>query len=496
MSCNICAYNYNKSTHTCVACPYCSFEVCRTCCETYILSEPTPRCMNSDCYKEWSRQFLRDNFTLVFLTKRYRPHMENVLFDKEKALLPDAQLVIEEKNRKKEVREKIKEVESDIRVLEVKRFLLEQELQGNSKKERVEFVRECPADGCRGFLSSQWKCGICQLWTCPDCHELKGPSRECDHICNPNNVETARLLEKDSKPCPSCHSLIFRISGCNQMFCTRCNTAFCWVTGKINKTQIHNPHYFEWLRNNGVTPGEEAARHEDPNNCDRELNTHDALRLINSRNRHSRLAVCRSQYLYTPSYTLTVTSRSNTNRQQNIDIDTKGISTIEWFELIIRNAIHLVQVDMPSFPVSDYVNENIHIRVAYLEGLMSEVSFKTEIQRRDKKNRKNIEINQIIQFIGTAVKDIIFRLIEHLNNSPENQYDLEPFVLEVEGLVLQANDLFTEVSHTYNSVRYRLDDDLSRRRVERTSGKKQIHGGGGGGIIIHEPEEDNSDDDS
>jgi hypothetical protein len=27
--------------------------------------------------------------------------------------------------------------------------------------ERSLFVRACPDEDCRGFLSSQWKCGIC-----------------------------------------------------------------------------------------------------------------------------------------------------------------------------------------------------------------------------------------------------------------------------------------------------------------------------------------------
>jgi len=42
-----------------------------------------------------------------------------------------------------------------------------------SKKARV-FVRACPNNDCRGFLSSHWKCGLCELYTCSKCHVLKG----------------------------------------------------------------------------------------------------------------------------------------------------------------------------------------------------------------------------------------------------------------------------------------------------------------------------------
>jgi hypothetical protein len=114
--------------------------------------------------------------------------------------------------------------------------------------ERRLFVRACPANGCRGFLSTAWKCGMCDVFVCPQCHEIKGEARDTPHECNPENIETARLLAKDTKPCPSCGTRIFKIEGCDQMFCTQCHTAFSWRTGAIEKGNIHNPHYYEYLR--------------------------------------------------------------------------------------------------------------------------------------------------------------------------------------------------------------------------------------------------------
>lgn len=217
-SCNICCDDYNKSTRSKISCPYCDFEVCRTCCETYILSENIPKCMKPDCGKEWSRKFLRENFTNVFLTSKYKQHLEDILFDQEKALLPATQPLVEEKIRKNNIQKQIKDTENLIRELFNKKRGLEHSLymptENNATTDRAKFIRQCPANGCRGFLSTQWKCGICEQWSCPDCHELKGPNRDCEHNCDPNNIETAKLLEKDSKPCPKCQSLIFKISGC------------------------------------------------------------------------------------------------------------------------------------------------------------------------------------------------------------------------------------------------------------------------------------------
>jgi hypothetical protein len=110
------------------------------------------------------------------------------------------------------------EVNREIRELyERQRELQRQLYQGanvTQTTERQEFIKSCPDTNCRGFLSSQWKCGICEKWACPACHEIKGDTRDAEHTCNPETVATVALLQNDTRPCPKCRTGIFKIDGC------------------------------------------------------------------------------------------------------------------------------------------------------------------------------------------------------------------------------------------------------------------------------------------
>jgi hypothetical protein len=114
-------------------------------------------------------------------------------------------------------------------------------------KERRQFIMKCPEASCEGFLSQNYKCGMCEIQVCAACHVT---TKE-DHVCDMELVETIKQIKKEARPCPKCASLISKIDGCDQMWCTQCNTAFSWNTGKIETQVIHNPHYFAWMRATG-----------------------------------------------------------------------------------------------------------------------------------------------------------------------------------------------------------------------------------------------------
>ena len=261
--CGICCNTFNLKGRKEVKCGYCDYRACGSCIQTYFLNTTTdPHCMN--CKKGWNQEFLDCNLTKSFMTKEFKKHRENILFEKEKCLMPGTQEeVIRLKNLKLLKIEKdrlYKEItksnnttdvyELKVLVNEVEYAIIE--LVRNRLVERREFeeykyVRKCPVDSCKGFLSRDWNCGVCENRICEKCNEIDNGT---DHVCNPDNVATTELLNKDSKPCPGCGQVIFKISGCAQMWCPGCHTTFDWYKMQIEHGSIHNPHYYEFRKNN------------------------------------------------------------------------------------------------------------------------------------------------------------------------------------------------------------------------------------------------------
>jgi hypothetical protein len=141
------------------------------------------------------------------------------------------------------------------------------ELLARTKAKEMKSVlygKKCTMNDCRGFLQNNNSCSECSHFVCNDCLMCIGVVNKEDenrntiekikkmHNCDPDIVETIKLLKKETKGCPQCDIPIYKIDGCDQMWCTQCKVAFSWKTGLIVKSNdyIHNPHYFEWMRKN------------------------------------------------------------------------------------------------------------------------------------------------------------------------------------------------------------------------------------------------------
>ena len=238
-TCDICCDKFTAQRRKEIKCIYCKKSACIQCIEKYLLSSiHQPHCMH--CRKEYSYEFQLYNFNKSLMNK-FKTHSSNIHFEREKTLLPEAQQHLEKLARAREIDRQIAELKQTIRDMLTTRYNI---LNGSIKLEKVKITRPCPGDECRGFLSTQWKCGVCQQKFCNKCHDKLSD----DHVCDPDKLKSAELIKKQCKNCPKCGVHTFKISGCPQMWCTSCNTAWNWNTGRIETGIIHNPHYFDYLR--------------------------------------------------------------------------------------------------------------------------------------------------------------------------------------------------------------------------------------------------------
>lgn len=414
MSCNICVEKFNKSDRTCLQCDFCQFEACRVCCETYIIGQlQEAHCMS--CKKEWTRKILLDKFTKKFVNSKYKTHRENYLFEIEQALLPATQPIVERHLKIAKITESIDDVKNQIRDLVIKKHQLMNSLSttmNKPKETKTVFVRKCPCEDCRGFLSSQWKCGLCEVWVCPDCNEIKGFEKSAEHTCIQSNVESVQLLNKDSNPCPKCSVLIFKTSGCDQMFCTMCHTAFSWKTGAI-ETNIHNPHYFEWMKSRGS-----GVIERNPLDflCGREID----------------------------QYFINQLGRMHINDEK-------------FFYMISIRLHHINQVEIPFFNRTIHTNEATRVR--YLKNEITFEQFKSLIQRQDKKNSKNHEVANLLGMFVTNSTEILYRLFDEYNNN--RKLDFFEYSTELNSLKDYVNECFDSISTVYNCSHYYVNANFN-----------------------------------
>lgn len=444
--CIICAEKTNKTVHKNIRCMYCSFDSCRKCCERYILQETATTCMNPKCNKEWTRKFLRDNFTLKFINSEYKEKKENQLFELEKSMLPNAQLIVENIKRSLKVQTEIDELTELILTLNhqialkkgLKIRLLNPEFAGqelneedddigSTRKNKNEtdsrkFIKKCPFSNCRGYVDSKWKCNLCENLICTDCHEVKGKKADCEHTCNPDTVSSVALIKKDSRPCPNCSSMIYKIIGCDQMFCTKCKTGFSWNTGKIVNGSIHNPHYFEYInRRDGSVPRNPA----DVIPCGEGGGLIGERRLTES---FDRSIVQKIRQLGTTSAKKGTMNEKNSLLLYCVQETIRGLREINDFHLILNR--------------TDVLIDNRDLRIQYLSESITESEFKAALQMREKKQEKMREMYNIFNMCLVVGNDIFIRFLDSNDVNIFREFDK---------LIEYANDCINDVCRTYSS---------------------------------------------
>lgn len=187
MSCNICCENYNKVVRKITRCPYCDYEVCRKCQETFILMSEKLKCMN--CDKELSRNFLNEQMQKSFISKKYNKHRGNILFEQEKALMPDTQEDAFKYKKNKEYEQQINDLQEEVdkrsgeiykanhSLINEKKKLLE---LLKSNKEIIKDVYKCGNKECDNYICKENPlCNKCNKCTCMNCNKVYKKKHTC-----------------------------------------------------------------------------------------------------------------------------------------------------------------------------------------------------------------------------------------------------------------------------------------------------------------------------
>ena len=369
-----------------------------------------------NCNKLWNREVLSQLLPKSFINGKYKWHRENILFEKEKSLFPVTQPVVVRENRWEEIRKIKKDTAIFIRVGKIKpangknalkllryhprmieirnaeALLRLLDRNGRTKAPKKKFVRKCPVSECQGFLSTSWKCSLCTNSICKDCNEIK-----CEgHECNPETVETIKLLAKDTKPCPTCGEMIFKASGCSQMWCISCHCVFDWNTMQIEKGVIHNPHYYEYQRQHGT-----LARQPGDNPCGEQDRLPDFYTFVHAFGRNDDM-------LY-----------------------------IGEVHRLCNHVLHVRH---------DYIdpNPNLDNRKKFMKGLITEYQFKSRIQQTEKAREKKRDIQNIMEVFGGVLQDLLIQLLNR-------GIQLDEMEVMVGNLVEYTNESLRKVKVLYDN---------------------------------------------
>jgi hypothetical protein len=470
--CDVCYESYNRSTHLPVECEYvgCKYTICIECVRAYLLTSVNePHCMH--CKQAWT-----DKFTLIlkknWLADTYRTHQEKLLVEIELSKIPQTMEAAErtkalnhELNLRRELTKKMDDLRIQISLLRGEyndsatrtRHITNPTLYnapgggGGAALPAVEkkvFFMRCTTTDCNGMLSSQYKCGICDEYTCADCHAHIGVFANKEiHVCDANDLASTQAIKKETKQCPGCHNPIYRIEGCSQMWCTGCHTAFDWNTGrKVENERLHNPHWVEHQRRLGLNP---RAPGDVPCGglCDRV-----DLRAI----------------------TRKLLTNTRVKSEMIQDIDRELMFMHECLREINYNTIRELRTANQRY--QDFEAQ----RVNYILGLMTKGDLASYIFRKKRDVKKNTEILHVYELLGAVGIDVFNRII--LAAPRGTSEDFTALVVnemaEFNALREHCNGLFSRISATYSLSVPQIGPKWSVRTQKYTSKSMMKEGGG------------------
>jgi hypothetical protein len=185
--------------------------------------------------------------------------------------------------------------------------------------------------------------------------------------------------------------------------CVECHTAFSWNTGEIEKGVIHNPHFYQWQRqqNGGVAPRVRG---------DVRCGGIPQIWEIES-------AIKRA-----------------------------GIDFPEVFEChrLIGHINHVVLLNYPNQPLGE---DNTDLRIKYLMNELTDNAFISQLKKKEKKREKDLAINMVLTMFTGTLGDLFGNM---LVIKPE----------EINNLIIQMTELRKYVNENLEKVRRRFKNKV------------------------------------
>jgi hypothetical protein len=461
--CTVCCEAYNKTTHQQILCEHagvCAFEACKTCVRKYLLSTTNdPCCMQ--CNKAWSDKFLITQLKASFMRGDYKLHRKELLLQQQLSRLPETMAAAEQHKQLLALQTQLFDLDSQynlaamnekairsargkeygaakraydgaVEAAEATRLLIRDTMHklrhdmnvvrngGATKEEEKEvrkFIMPCGNADCRGYLSTKYKCELCDHHTCAKCFEHIGISKEeGSHECKQENIESAEFIRKQSKPCPCCGTRISKIDGCDQMWCTQCHKAFSWNTGKIITGTVHNPHFYQYQREQG---GGVAPRNPGDVVC----GVLPTLYELNHKIAADAAALPKSHQDFFYNTVMQI------HRLQMHFTDT--------YINPIRATLHGME------------NRNECHRISYILQSITKEKLATLVVQLDEKRKKDTAILHVCDLFTTVAIDMFHAIIRSDKKGEEFATQLHQLVSEYDTLRLYVNQQMKEIGMTY-----------------------------------------------
>ena len=424
-TCTICCEDTKKSKM--LACPKCNIEVCHSCIVNYAKTHKGEMiCMA--CKKLWERSFIFQALPPSIVYGDLKVQRESMLIENEVILIPATQQLfqlmkyektIEEKNKKLAAKKHALDIKySDVKVKQIR---LRNQIDGHvaftdintEVIPKAQVICPCPGTDCRGFImnGTKYSCGVCDSKICKDCHVLLPPHVDDGaggadaHVCNPDDVESVKLIIKECKPCPGCGVPSRKTEGCSQVWCISCHKAWNWNTGEIEKGRIHATDYLNYLRREG----QNIPRFDQPNNG------------------------CYG-----------VSIRTAINKVKSTVLNTSSVLTHEVEEFLTKRYQIMAEYEME---LDSRVTKmsNTDLRLKYLQKDIDETKWKQELHKRDKEYIVKMEIHRIRCAYTVSIRDAITQMsysktLDELKENVDAIYNLHKFmVMEYKNLMKKFN---------------------------------------------------------